>query len=319
MMTTTPTISVLMPAYNAEKYIREAIDSILAQTFTDFEFIIINDGSTDKTEELILQNTDPRIRYYKNDQNLGIVGTLNRGLELCRGKYIARMDADDIALPERFAKQVAHMDANPNLVACGAQYVCFGEKGFAKSPVQNAIAADDVRVDMLHFSQISHPLIMMRASVFRDTSLRYRQEYYGAEDYKLFTEMLAFGDMDNIPEVLLHYRINENGISVTSAERQQRLSQQIKLEYAAEMGVNTRYTLYDSRRSDDAEIIKEVLKAYWPIVKTAGKFSLLRKDYVSLLKRYLRMGSFGSAICGTRQYAAVLTTKDMIAILVKRN
>lgn len=318
-MLSAPTISVLMPACNVEKYICEAIDSILAQTFTDFEFIIINDGSTDKTEELILQYTDSRIRYYKNEQNIGIVGTLNRGLELCQGKYIARMDADDISLPERFAKQVAHMDANSNLVACGARYICFGEKGLADSPVHNAIGADNVRVDMLHFSQISHPLIMMRTSVFQNTYLRYRQEYYGAEDYKLFTEMLAVGDMDNIPEVLLHYRINENGISVTNAERQQRLSQQIKLEYAAEMGINTRYTLYDSRKSDDVVIIKEVLNVYWPIVKTAGKFSLLRKDYVSLLKRYLRMGSFRSALYGVRQYATILTCKDMIAILVKRN
>ena len=97
-----PKISVIMPAYNAEKYLREAIDSILGQTFTDFELIVINDCSRDDTEQIILSYQDPRIVYLKNEKNLGVAGTLNRGLEVARGAYIARMDADDRSVPDRF-------------------------------------------------------------------------------------------------------------------------------------------------------------------------------------------------------------------------
>ena len=110
-----PKISVIMPAYNAERYIREAIDSILRQTWSDFELIIIDDGSTDSTAAIIAGYTDNRIRFCPNAQNMGVAATLNRGLELACGAYVARMDADDISLPERFAKQAAYLDAHPNV------------------------------------------------------------------------------------------------------------------------------------------------------------------------------------------------------------
>ena len=122
-----PKISVVMPAYNAENYIREAIDSILAQTFRDFEFLIIDDGSTDHTVEIIRSYSDSRIRLYQNERNMGVAATLNRGLDLARGEYIARMDADDISLPERFAKQAAYMDAHPDVAVCGSNIILFSE------------------------------------------------------------------------------------------------------------------------------------------------------------------------------------------------
>ena len=117
-----------MPAYNAEKYINEAIDSILAQTFTDFEFIIIDDGSTDSTCAIVESYSDSRIRFFKNEHNLGVAATLNRGLDLARGEYIARMDADDISLPTRFEKQAAYMDSHPDVVVCGTGVECFGAR-----------------------------------------------------------------------------------------------------------------------------------------------------------------------------------------------
>lgn len=99
-------VSVVLPAYNAELYLKEAIDSVLSQTFTDFELIILNDGSIDRTEEIILSYNDSRIVYVKNEKNLGLIGTLNKGINLAKGKYIARMDADDICLPERFKNRL---------------------------------------------------------------------------------------------------------------------------------------------------------------------------------------------------------------------
>ena len=115
-----PSISVVMPAYNAEKYLREDIDSILAQTYDDFEFIIINDGSIDRTKEIILSYSDPRIVYIENEQNSGICVTLNKGLDTAKGRYIVRMDSDDIALPQRLEIQVRYMDANPDVGVAGS-------------------------------------------------------------------------------------------------------------------------------------------------------------------------------------------------------
>ena len=119
-------ISVVLPAYNVQDTIGESIDSILSQTFTDFELIIINDGSQDNTEEVIHAYSDKRIRYYRNEKNEGLIYTLNRGLDLAQGKYIARMDADDVSLPTRFEKQVKVMEESPNIVVCGTQIILFG-------------------------------------------------------------------------------------------------------------------------------------------------------------------------------------------------
>lgn len=127
-----PLVSVLMPAYNAEVTVVEAMQSILWQTYPHFEFIIINDGSTDATRERILSVSDARIRYYENEVNQGLVYTLNRGIDLCRGKYIARMDADDISLPTRFEKQVEVMEKSPNIIVCGTEVSLFGDLEIVK-------------------------------------------------------------------------------------------------------------------------------------------------------------------------------------------
>ena len=108
-----PTISIILPAYNAEKYLAPAIESILQQSFKDFEFIILNDGSTDNTEKIILSYTDSRIKYIKNEKNLKLIKTLNKGIELAKGKYIARMDADDIALPTMLEECYTFFETHP--------------------------------------------------------------------------------------------------------------------------------------------------------------------------------------------------------------
>ena len=124
-----PKISVIMPAYNAEKYIKEAIDSILSQTFQDFELIVLNDCSKDSTEQIILSYTDDRVVYLKNEVNMGVAATLNRGLAVAGGEYIARMDADDISHPERFRKQARYLDAHPEVAVLGSNLECFNDDG----------------------------------------------------------------------------------------------------------------------------------------------------------------------------------------------
>src|SRR2546423_6687976 len=124
-----PRVSVLMPVYDVAKYLREAIDSILGQTFTDFEFIIIDDASTDRSAEIINSYNDPRIRFIQNEKNVGLIATLNRGLDLAYGEYLARMDQDDVSLPERLAKQVAFMETASDVAASGTWARDIDDKG----------------------------------------------------------------------------------------------------------------------------------------------------------------------------------------------
>jgi glycosyltransferase involved in cell wall biosynthesis len=210
----TPAISVVMPVYNGEKYLREAIDSILSQTYTDFEFIILNDGSTDKTEEIILSYTDPRIVYVKNEDNLQIVKTLNKGIGIAKGKYIARMDADDISLPERFEKQFKFMEENPEVGVCGAWIETFGNQSlFWQYPVNH----NEIRISLLFYSCMGHPTVMIRND-FRDL-LFYDQNYNKAEDYELWQRLVRITKFHNLPFFLLKYRLhlNQTDLSIQSS------------------------------------------------------------------------------------------------------
>lgn len=200
-----PTVSVVMPAYNGGKYLREAIDSILAQTFTDFEFIIINDGSTDGTKEIILSYDDPRIVYLENEQNSGICVTLNRGIDAARGKYIARMDSDDISLPERFARQVEYMDAHPGIGVLGTDIEVFGE-GITPYVFEQLHTPEECHAGLLFNSCFAHPSVMIRKNVLKENILKYNDDFRGLEDYELWWQISKHSKLNNLPEALLRYR-----------------------------------------------------------------------------------------------------------------
>ena len=178
-----PKISVLMPAYNVEKYIAESIESILNQTFTDFEFLIINDGSTDGTAQIIKEyaKKDKRIRFIDNKKNQGLIAVLNQGLDLCTGEYIARMDSDDISLPERFAKQVEYMEMHPECGLLGTAGQNFG------ADTNTYYSPEHVDMfDLLRGVGFYHPSVMMRKSVMDKYNLRYDPRYYLVEDWRFF-------------------------------------------------------------------------------------------------------------------------------------
>ena len=209
-------VSVLMPAYNAEVTVVEAMQSILWQTYPHFEFIIINDGSTDATRERILSVSDERIRYYENEVNQGLVYTLNRGIDLCRGKYIARMDADDISLPTRFEKQVKVMEENTNIIVCGTDISYFGDPERVKRTSHSGVhffSPEKMRENLIISPGISHPTVMMRKGVLDVHHLRYDADYPCCEDYKFWMDLASYGDFCNIPEKLLMYRLSFTQIS----------------------------------------------------------------------------------------------------------
>ncbi len=198
-----PIISVVMPVYNGEQYLKEAIDSILNQTFTDFEFIIINDGSTDRTEDIILSYADERIRYVKNGVNLQIVKSLNKGIELAKGQYIARMDADDISLQIRLEEQVRFMQDHPEIDVCGAWVHTFGDR---EETWEYPLSHDGIKALLLLNSAFAHPSIMAKRSMFSDFS--FSDKYLGAEDYFLWINSIDHKLFSNIPKVLYRYRLH---------------------------------------------------------------------------------------------------------------
>jgi len=225
-----PNISVVMPVYNGEKYLKEAIESILNQTYKDFEFIILNDGSTDKTEEIILSYDDPRIIYIKNEENLQIVKTLNKGIGFARGKYIARMDADDISLPERFEKQIGFMETNKDIKMCGTWVEVFGND--TKSIVyQYPSKHEDIHASMA-FNEITfcHPTVMIERLSLLKLECIYNETANKAEDYELWTRLVDVIKVANITKVLLKYRVhNENTVSQFN-DTQWELTQNIRLK-----------------------------------------------------------------------------------------
>lgn len=215
-MNSNPKISVLMPAYNAEKFINEAIKSILNQTFTDFEFIIINDGSTDNTEAIILSYTDPRIRYIKNETNLKLIKTLNKGIELAKGKYIIRMDADDISIDKRLELQYQFMENNPKIGASSGLVYSMSEDG---SKIRNSnlyLCTTPISCIFSSFlrTPISHPSACIRTDLLKKIKYSDNESALHIEAFVLWGEIIEKGYQIAILEKpLVYYRNNSQSIS----------------------------------------------------------------------------------------------------------
>jgi glycosyltransferase involved in cell wall biosynthesis len=210
---TTPKISVIMAAYNGERYVRQAIDSILGQTYADFELILVEDGSTDSTRTIMSRcaRQDARVVLVENGYNQGLVYSLNRGLGMARGAYIARMDADDVSLPERLARQVRYMDQHPEVGVLGTNIIhvdadgCIMHGGRPKD--SRPLSPDLIKWMLLWRCPIYHPTVMARRAVFEQTGITYDPDFRHAEDYELWTQFSRYTAIASLPEVLVHYRI----------------------------------------------------------------------------------------------------------------
>lgn len=221
MASHTPLVSVVLPAYNAGPYIGEAMQSILAQSFTDFEFIVINDCSTDDTEAVILSFTDPRIVYTKNETNSGLIYGLNKGYAMARGKYIVRMDADDIAAPTRIAEQVAFMEANPAVGICGTAFQSFGKVDTLGVYEEHDA---DIKLQTLFHCRFCHPTVIIRKQVLVDNGLEYSKDFPHAEDYELWARMAFLTKFANLQAPLLNYRVHDASVTHKHAAVQQQNS-----------------------------------------------------------------------------------------------
>jgi len=192
-------VTVLMPVFNGEKYLKEAIESILSQTFADFEFIIVNDGSKDNTAKILASYLDKRIRIVTNPTNMGLTQSLNRGLLASQSKYIVRMDCDDISLPHRLATQIRFLDANPDIGICGSFMRTVDSNGILRYPI-DALA---IAAALLFRTPFAHPTVAFRKTAIRE--MHYDKSFV-AEDYELWTRIIPITKAANIPEALVIYR-----------------------------------------------------------------------------------------------------------------
>lgn len=236
-----PQISVLMPVYNAERYLREAVESILNQSFTDFEFLIVNDGSTDGSAAVLMEYAakDDRIRLISRP-NTGYVVALNEMLGLAGGEFLARMDADDAAVSDRFERQVAFLGSNPDHVAVGSRVLLIDPEDEPISPFGKAMLHEEIdqgHLDKCAGSLICHPTVMMRKAAI-DSIGAYRINMEPAEDVDLFLRLAEIGKLRILPEILLHYRMHHSSVSMTRRHEQLHVIRRIVSEARQRRGIS---------------------------------------------------------------------------------
>lgn len=209
-----PLVTVLLPVRNGSAHLPAALESIFAQTFPDFELLVIDDGSTDGTPEILRAVQDQRLRVVTNPQNIGLVATLNRGLELARGEFVARQDHDDISLPERLQKQVEYLQAHPACVLVGTDATQTDGRGRRMYRLLRPHRADDIRWYLCFDNAFIHSSVMFRREVVRQEFHGYAPSFH-SEDYALWSRIARFRETANLPEPLLLYR--EHASSVTQS------------------------------------------------------------------------------------------------------
>jgi glycosyltransferase involved in cell wall biosynthesis len=231
-----PLVSVVMPVYNGERYLRPAIDSILNQTFADFEFLIVDDASTDGTKEILESYSDKRIQVLTNETTQGISFSRNRGILAARGEFLAQMDADDVSRPRRFERQVEFLRQNPDVGLCGTwalQITAEGKLLRDWSPIC------DTRLyphQFLFHCHIVNPSVMGRTRVFQENL--YDPAYDMAEDYEFWTRLADKTRICNIEELLLYYRVQKESVSYTHGDLQESMSFFACLQYTKKLGLN---------------------------------------------------------------------------------
>ena len=260
-----PLVSVVMSVYNGQTYLREAIDSILNQSFTDFEFIIINDGSSDKSLSIIQSYTDNRIVLIENNGNKGLIYSLNKGIEISKGKYIARMDADDISLSERFKRQVNFLESHVSIGVLGCDYTSFSKNN--SSLIKSVHDSAEIKSFLLFTATMCHPTLMLRKQILSDNHLFYSEAAKHAEDYDLWCRLVLYTDFYNLNENLFKYRDHANQVSHQNREIQLTNSNSIQENYLKNLGfsydekkLKTHFLIVSNTRIKEKKSIVEIEK-----------------------------------------------------------
>ncbi len=267
-----------MSVYNEERYLRDAIDSILAQTVQDFELIIVDDGSTDQTREILSEYRDPRIQVFCNETNCGLTVNLNRALDAAKGSFIARMDGDDIAHPNRFEKELEYLRRHPNLKLISCRTKTFGNQNLQSDITGNP---EYLRCRMLVRPVLAHPGFMARGEVFRELGYRYDESFRQAQDYDLAARLTRQYSIGICPEVLLEYRAHEGQVSSKAGGRQFQNADRVRerLLWELEIGLTEQewdiyHQLVLEKSADDIEIYVQAIRIIDRIVDQNKKLSV---------------------------------------------
>jgi glycosyltransferase involved in cell wall biosynthesis len=290
-------ISVLMPVYNGGKYLKEAIDSVLSQDFKDFELIIINDCSKDNSRDIIKSYNDNRIVLIDNEMNKGLISSLNIGLKYCKGKYTARLDQDDIALPNRFKKQYEFMESNPNIDLVGSWTNCITQKGEDLKISRNSNNPVIIKYELLFNNVMFHSSIFFKTELIKKNG-GYSMDFIHSEDYEMYSRPGMELNCSNIQEVLFKLRIHNE--SITGDDNSQKIVHLNALNVAyRNMSQYHKFTreVFDRikivliiKKPDPKITLSTVLIAENILKKITKNFiiknKLSNKDYMEVIKSY---------------------------------
>lgn len=259
MMSRKPEITVFMPVYNAEKYLREAIESILNQTFTNFELLIINDGSTDKSVEIVEAYKDKRIRLLHNDGNKGLPYTRNRGLELAQGKYLAIMDADDVSVKERLQIQYEIMEKKKDLVVLASGKELLSEdKDETYGPKEKLYSllfygkSSQIQMDLIFHNVLVNSSTMIRLDFLRNNKINYNEKCFVMQDYEMWTQISThYGQFQILRKALVKYRTHQNNI--TSRSRKEKAEKRREMQYEIQKAYLRRMQM-----GNDTELLEQL-------------------------------------------------------------
>ena len=285
-----PLVTVLMPVYNGESYLCEAIESILQQSYTNFEFLILNDGSSDRSEEIIRSYTDSRIRLINNATNMQLIATLNRGLDQAQGKYIVRMDADDISLPQRIERQVEWLEKNPEYGLVGSWFEDFNGTDTIRT-IKYSSDDTHIRIRHLYQTHIAHPTAVLRKSVIDKHNLRFDPDFVHGEDYAFWVQMSAYCKLSNYPEMLVRKRDHPQNVSNKYAQIQSDTCARVKQEQFRQMGLDVsrdEIELYTRFANPDWAFSKEEMEMMHFLLEKMARENE-RTSFISMgaLKTYL--------------------------------
>ncbi|OJW97637.1 MAG: hypothetical protein BGO70_07565 [Bacteroidetes bacterium 43-93] len=291
-----------MPAYNAGAYIAETIQSILDQTYPHFELIVINDGSTDNTKETVLSFTDKRILYVENECNLEKIETNNKGLSLASGTYIAKMDADDVAEPRRFEKQIDYFNTHPEVSIVGGWMRKMDSGNVENYPEKD----EEIKVSFVSENVLANSTAMFKANDIRTATLKYDDRFIAyAEDYKFWTDAAIKGlKFANVQEVLVNYRVHESQATQVNKDKQRINEDLIRIEYINSILPGLLQGTFDevvyaklfNRRHltiEEYKRLKQIIGSAYDLeakyVKKEGLIAYLEAAFLNVAKRYYRV------------------------------
>lgn len=315
-------ISVLLPVYNTNSaHLRAAIDSVLKQSFSDFELLIYNDASTlSSVEEVVTSYSDPRIRYIKGIENIGIARARNLLIEEAQGEYLAVMDHDDKCLPSRFEKQIAYMDTRPDVAICGTGHKRFG-RIFKCDTIIYPSEDAEIRTALFFKNVIHHPSAMIRRSVLINHSLRYDTRFISVNDRKLYTEIARHGKLANLPTVLCLYRLHAN---MTSKKKRQLISEEqaiLRNDFLKQMGApltDTQLDILNTRimngrtRIKDRKVLADIKSVLDALILANDRSGYLPRDlFRRECMKYLLKRCTNAAIYGGISSKSILDNVDL--------